>query len=60
MNTEQINHDPAITFALTGFQLAGRPSLGSWISYGLGSENKDLPGIRCHGFARRLERPAVV
>ena len=45
MNTEQINHDPAITFALTGFQLAGRPSLGSWVGYGLGSENKDLPGF---------------
>src|SRR5262245_56261190 len=41
MHTEQINHDPAVTFSLTGFQLAGRPSLGSWISYGLGSENKD-------------------
>src|SRR4030095_5011940 len=35
MHTEQINHDPAITFSLTGFQLAGRPSLGSLISYGL-------------------------
>ncbi|MEP7270245.1 MAG: DUF1501 domain-containing protein [Acidobacteriota bacterium] len=45
MHTEQINHDPAITFSLTGFQLAGRPSLGSWISYGLGSENKDLPAF---------------
>ena len=45
MHTEQINHDPAITFALTGFQLAGRPSLGSWLSYGLGSENKDLPAF---------------
>ncbi len=45
MYTEQINHDPAITFALTGFQLAGRPSMGSWISYGLGSENKDLPAF---------------
>jgi hypothetical protein len=45
MFTEQINHDPAITFALTGFQLAGRPSFGSWISYGLGSENKDLPSF---------------
>ncbi|MBM3783406.1 MAG: DUF1501 domain-containing protein [Acidobacteria bacterium] len=43
MNTEQINHDPGITFFQTGFQLAGRPSLGSWLSYGLGSENKDLP-----------------
>ena len=45
MNTEQINHDPAQTFALTGFQLAGRPSFGSWVSYGLGSENKDLPAF---------------
>ncbi len=45
MNTEQINHDPAITCSLTGFQLAGRPSLGSWLSYGLGSENKDLPAF---------------
>jgi hypothetical protein len=45
MHTEQINHDPAITFSLTGFQLAGRPSLGSWIAYGLGSENRDLPAF---------------
>jgi hypothetical protein len=45
MHTEQINHDPAQTFALTGFQLAGRPSLGSWIAYGLGSENQDLPAF---------------
>jgi uncharacterized protein (DUF1501 family) len=43
MHTEQINHDPGITFFQTGFQLAGRPSIGSWISYGLGSENQDLP-----------------
>ena len=60
MNTEQINHDPAITFALTGFQLAGRPSLGSWVGYGLGSENKDLPGIRCDDFTRLLQRPAAL
>ena len=45
MHTEQINHDPAQTFALTGFQLAGRPSMGAWLSYGLGSENKDLPAF---------------
>src|SRR4029450_2858601 len=45
MHTEQINHDPAITFSLTGFQLAGKPSMGSWIAYGLGSENKDLPAF---------------
>lgn len=43
LHTEQINHDPGITFFQTGFQLAGRPSIGAWISYGLGSENKDLP-----------------
>ncbi len=43
MHTEAINHDPAITFFQTGSQLAGRPSIGSWISYGLGSVNDDLP-----------------
>ncbi|MBM3813148.1 MAG: DUF1501 domain-containing protein [Acidimicrobiia bacterium] len=43
LHTEAINHDPAITFFQTGFQLAGRPSIGAWLSYGLGSENKDLP-----------------
>ncbi len=45
MNTEQINHDPAVTFLQTGFQLAGRPSIGAWLSYGLGSLNKDLPAF---------------
>lgn len=43
MHTEAINHDPAITFCQTGSQLAGRQSIGSWISYGLGSENANLP-----------------
>ena len=43
MYTEAINHDPAITFFQTGAQLAGRPSMGAWISYGLASENRDLP-----------------
>lgn len=43
LHTEAINHDPAITFSQTGSQLAGRPSIGAWASYGLGSENKDLP-----------------
>jgi hypothetical protein len=43
MHTEAINHDPAITFFQTGSQIAGRPSMGSWISYGLGSENRNLP-----------------
>jgi len=45
MHTEAINHDPAVTFFQTGFQLAGRPSIGSWLAYGLGSENKDLPAF---------------
>ena len=45
VHTEQINHDPAVTFAQTGFQLAGRPSLGAWVSYGLGTENQDLPAF---------------
>ena len=43
MHTEAINHDPAITFMQTGSQLAGRPSIGSWVGYGLGSENQNLP-----------------
>jgi hypothetical protein len=41
--TEAINHDPALTFFQTGNQLPGRPSIGSWISYGLGSDNRNLP-----------------
>ena len=45
MHTEAINHDPAMTFFQTGFQIAGRPSMGSWISYGLGSANQDLPSF---------------
>jgi hypothetical protein len=43
MHTEAINHDPAITYICTGHQLPGRPSLGAWLSYGLGSLNRDLP-----------------
>ena len=45
MHTEAINHDPAVTFFQTGFQLAGRPSIGAWLSYGLGTLNKDLPSF---------------
>jgi hypothetical protein len=45
MYTEAINHDPAITFFQTGAQLAGRPSMGAWLSYGLGSENHNLPAF---------------
>ena len=41
--SEAINHDPAITFFQTGNQLPGRPSIGSWVSYGLGSDNQNLP-----------------
>jgi len=43
MHTEAINHDPGVTFFQTGAQLAGRPSMGAWLSYGLGSMNSDLP-----------------
>src|SRR5437868_472133 len=43
--TEAINHDPAITFFQTGAQLAGRPSMGAWLSYGLGSANENLPAF---------------
>ena len=45
LHTEAINHDPAITFFQTGSQQPGRPSIGSWSSYGLGSENRDLPAF---------------
>lgn len=45
MNTDAINHDPAITFIQTGSEQPGRPSMGSWLSYGLGTENQNLPGF---------------
>jgi hypothetical protein len=45
MYTEAINHDPALTFFQTGAQQGNRPSMGSWLSYGLGSENKNLPAF---------------
>jgi hypothetical protein len=45
MYTEAINHDPAITFLQTGSQISGRPSIGSWLSYGLGSDNDNLPSF---------------
>ncbi|MCP4507481.1 MAG: DUF1501 domain-containing protein, partial [Fuerstiella sp.] len=51
MHTEAINHDPAVTYLQTGHQQPGRPSMGSWLSYGLGSENENLPG-----FVGRLSR----
>jgi len=45
MHTEAINHDPAVTLIQTGSQLPGRPSIGSWLSYGLGNDNKNLPSF---------------
>ncbi len=45
MHTEAINHDPALTFLQTGAQQGNRPSMGAWLSYGLGSENKNLPNF---------------
>jgi len=45
VHTEAINHDPAVTFFQTGSQIAGRPSMGSWVSYGLGCETEDLPAF---------------
>ena len=45
MHTEAINHDPAITFFQTGAELAGRPSMGAWVTYGLGSETDELPAF---------------
>jgi len=45
LHTEAINHDPAITFFQTGSQLAGRPSVGAWLNYGLGTDNENLPAF---------------
>lgn len=60
MQTEAINHDPAITFFQTGSQLAGRPSMGSWLAYGLGTENADLPAyvvLTSVGTGRKDDQP---
>ena len=60
MHTEAINHDPAVTYLQTGHQQPGRPSMGSWLSYGLGSENQDLPGfvvLLSRGSAARPDDP---
>lgn len=45
MHTEAVNHDPAVTYMMTGTQQPGRPSMGAWLSYGMGSENKNLPAF---------------
>ncbi|MEO8350311.1 MAG: DUF1501 domain-containing protein [Chthoniobacteraceae bacterium] len=57
MHTEHINHDPAITFFQTGHQLAGRPSMGSWLSYGLGSANENLPAFVVLISKDRIDQP---
>jgi hypothetical protein len=60
VHTEAINHDPAITFTQTGSQLAGRPSIGAWVSYGLGSENRELPAyivLTSYGTGRKEDQP---
>jgi len=57
MYTEAINHDPAITFFQTGSQLAGRPSLGSWLSYGLGSMTEELPAFIVLVSANQADQP---
>src|SRR5205085_2408413 len=55
--TEAINHDPAITFFQTGAQLAGRPSMGAWLSYGLGSANENLPAFVVLISKDRIDQP---
>lgn len=60
LHTEAINHDPAITFFQTGFQQSGRPSIGAWLSYGLGTENQNLPAyivFVSQGSAKRAAQP---
>jgi Protein of unknown function (DUF1501) len=57
MHTEAINHDPAITFFQTGSQLAGRPSMGAWVSYGLGSANENLPAFVVLISKDRIDQP---
>ena len=59
MHTEAINHDPAITFFQTGSQQPGRPSMGAWLSYGLGSDNENLPTF-CVLLSRGLQRPQPI
>ena len=56
MHTDQINHAPAMTQFLTGHQIAGRPSMGSWLSYGLGSENRNLPDYLV--LISKMQRPS--
>ena len=57
--TEAINHDPAVTYICTGHQLPGRPSLGAWLSYGLGSMNQNLPDfvVMTASWSSKVSRP---
>src|SRR5262245_41715972 len=57
LHTEAINHDPAITFFQTGSQLAGRPSMGAWLSYGLGRANANLPAFVVLISKDRIDQP---
>jgi hypothetical protein len=60
LNTEAINHDPAITCIQTGHQQPGRPSLGAWLSYGIGSENQNLPAfivMISQGSGNKIDQP---
>ena len=60
LHTEAINHDPARTFLQTGAQLAGRPSMGAWLSYGLGAEAEELPAfmvLNSYGSCKRTPQP---
>mgnify|MGYP002078317343 CR=1 FL=1 len=57
LHTEAINHDPAITFFQTGSELAGRPSMGSWLSYGLGTMNENLPAFVVLISKDRIDQP---
>ncbi len=57
MHTEHINHDPAITFFQTGHQLPGRPSMGAWLSYGLGNANENLPAFVVLISRDRIDQP---
>jgi Protein of unknown function (DUF1501) len=57
LHTEAINHDPAITFFQTGSQIAGRPSMGAWLSYGLGSANENLPAFVVLISKDRIDQP---
>ena len=56
MHTDYINHAPAMTFLMTGHQLPGRPSAGAWVSYGIGSENRDLPDYIV--LVSKMQRPS--